>query len=43
VANEQYFPDGVTPPSFYTPSNEGLEQKVAQRLKFLKDLDQKGG
>ncbi len=39
VANEQYFPDGMSSQSFYTPSNEGLEQRVTERLKFLKQLD----
>jgi len=35
-----YFPDGVAPQSFYTPSGAGLEDKIRQRLARLATLDQ---
>ena len=39
VPNENYWPDDVTAQKFYTPSNQGLEQKIAERLAFFKNLD----
>lgn len=39
AAGEQYFPDGVSPPTFYQPTNQGLEAKIASRLARLADLD----
>lgn len=38
VASEQYFPDGVKE-KFYFPTSYGLEQKIKQKISFLKDLD----
>ena len=37
-AGEQYFPDGVNP-TFYRPTDRGLEAKIQQKLAFLRDLD----
>ena len=39
AAGEQYFPDGLPPPSYYAPTDQGLEQKIAARLAKLRDLD----
>ncbi len=39
VAGEQYFPDGMTPLKFYTPSDQGFEQRISERLAYLKKLD----
>lgn len=38
AAGESYFPDGLKP-RFYVPTDRGLEQKIAEKLRFLADLD----
>ena len=38
AAGENYFPEGLNP-RFYTPTDRGLEQKIAEKLRFLTDLD----
>lgn len=38
AAGEQYFPDGLKP-SFYRPTDRGLEAKIQQKLAFLRELD----
>ena len=38
AAAETYFPDGLKP-TFYVPTGRGLEQKIAEKLQFLADLD----
>jgi putative ATPase len=38
AAGEHYFPDGMNP-SFYAPTDRGLEAKIQQKLAFLRDLD----
>ena len=38
AAAEQYFPDGLNP-SFYRPTDRGLEAKIQQKLAFLRELD----
>ncbi|ANN76889.1 replication-associated recombination protein A [Bordetella flabilis] len=38
AAGEHYFPDGMNP-SFYEPTDRGLEAKIQQKLAFLRDLD----
>lgn len=45
AAGEQYFPDELEddkngPPRFYMPTPRGLEGKIAEKLKHLKELDQ---
>ncbi|MDD3266511.1 MAG: replication-associated recombination protein A [Burkholderiales bacterium] len=40
VPNEQYFPDGMLEKSFYTPTEQGFEARVSERLKFLRKLDE---
>lgn len=39
AAGENYFPEGMTPPHLYQPTEYGLEQKIKQRLAFLRELD----
>jgi len=39
VPNEQYFPDNMDPEQFYTPSNQGFEQRIIERLEFLRNMD----
>ena len=41
VPNENYWPDDMQKIQFYQPTAEGLELRVAQRLKFLRELDRK--
>ena len=41
AAGEQYFPDGMNPPSFYRPTDRGLEGKIAAKLEHLAELDRK--
>jgi putative ATPase len=38
AAGEQYFPDGLNP-TFYRPTDRGLEAKIREKLAFLKELD----
>ena len=41
AAGERYFPDGMTPPSFYSPTLKGLEARIRERLEHLRELDRK--
>lgn len=40
-AGETYMPDGLEEPGWYQPVNRGLEIKIAEKLAYLKDLDDK--
>lgn len=40
AAGETYLPDGMPPPSWYQPVPRGLEAKIADKLVFLKQLDE---
>ena len=39
AAGEQYFPDGVTNPPCYQPTDRGLEGKIAEKLRGLRERD----
>ena len=39
AADEQYFPDGMTPTQFYQPSERGLEGRINEKLQHLRSLD----
>ncbi len=41
VPNESYWPSDFVKQQFYVPTNQGLEAKIVERLRFLKDLDKK--
>jgi len=41
AAGENYFPDGMPEVSFYQPTERGLEAKIAEKLKHLRELDAK--
>lgn len=41
AAGEQYFPDKVSPKTYYSPVDRGLETKIAEKLAFLKALNEK--
>ena len=41
AAGESYFPEALHGTRFYEPTEQGLEQRVKERLKTLRDLDAK--
>ena len=41
AAGETYFPDGMTPPKLYEPTEFGLEAKIREKLEYLRSLDRK--
>ena len=40
AAGESYMPDGLDEPDFYQPVPRGLESKIAEKLSWLKSLDE---
>lgn len=42
AAGENYFPEGVTEPNWYQPVDRGLERKIAEKMAFLRKLNDKG-
>ena len=40
AAGETYMPEGLAEPNFYQPVPRGLEAKIAEKLSWLKDLDE---
>jgi len=41
AAGENYFPDGMPQTEYYKPVQRGLELKIAEKLAYLKSLDDK--
>ena len=41
AAGENYLPAGMAKPNWYKPTPRGLEQKIAEKLAHLRDLDRK--
>ena len=41
AAGEHYLPEGMENPDWYKPVNRGLEVKIAEKLAFLRKLDEK--
>lgn len=39
AAGENYWGEGIEPQKWYTPTDRGLENKIRERLKLLKDKD----
>ena len=39
AAGENYFPEGMAPPGFYVPTENGLEAKIRAKLAELRALD----
>ena len=39
AAGENYFPEGMTPPEFYRPTDRGLEARIKEKLAELRALD----
>ncbi|WP_374538462.1 replication-associated recombination protein A [Chitinimonas taiwanensis] len=40
AAGEHYLPDGMAEPGWYEPVARGLEVKIAEKLRFLRQLDE---
>ncbi len=43
AAGENYFPDGMPAPGWYQPVERGLEIKIAEKLRQLRELDRLAG
>jgi len=41
AAGENYFPEGMEGTRYYYPTDRGLEQKIAEKLERLRELDKK--
>jgi putative ATPase len=41
AAGENYFPEAMPPVEWYQPTPRGLEQRIAEKLAHLRDLDRK--
>lgn len=41
AAGESYFPDDMTPSTYYQPVPRGLETKIKEKLEYLRQLDRK--
>jgi len=39
AAGETYLPEGIAAPGWYKPTPRGLEQKIADKLAHLRELD----
>ena len=39
AAGETYLPDGMPPPRWYRPTPRGMEQKIGEKLAYLRELD----
>jgi putative ATPase len=39
AAGEKYFPDAMPEKIYYEPTNRGLEQKISEKLQYLRQLD----
>lgn len=43
AAGENYFPEGMRPPRFYRPVQRGLEIRIAEKLRELREMNRKEG
>ncbi|MFA9438394.1 replication-associated recombination protein A [Uliginosibacterium sp. sgz301328] len=43
AAGETYLPDGIEDPAWYQPVPRGLESKIAEKMAFLRKLDDEAG
>jgi putative ATPase len=43
AAGERYFPDEMQPVQYYHPVDRGLEQRIAEKLAHLRELDRRSG
>ena len=42
-AGQSYFPEVMKQTEFYTPTDNGLEKKIGEKLRWLRNLDRNGG
>lgn len=40
VPNENYWPKNISKQTFYSPTKQGIEKRITERIKFLKSLDE---
>jgi putative ATPase len=40
AAGETYLPDGMAEPHWYQPVDRGLESQIAEKMAFLRKLDE---
>jgi putative ATPase len=43
AAGERYMPDGLDEPALYRPTDRGLESRIAEKLRWLRALDEAAG
>jgi len=43
AAGENYFPEVLKDEQFYQPTDRGMEQKVKEKLEYLRSLDAQAG
>ncbi len=43
AAGERYLPDGMSEPGWYQPVPRGLETRIAEKMAFLRGLDEQAG
>ncbi len=43
AAGERYFPEDMSERRYYEPVERGLEQRIRERLQYLRELDRKAG
>jgi len=43
AAGERYLPDTLKEPGWYEPTERGLEQKIGEKMAFLRGLDKAAG
>ena len=41
AAGERYFPEAMGEPRYYCPTSQGLEQRIGEKLDYLRSLDRK--
>ncbi|MBX6393499.1 MAG: recombination factor protein RarA, partial [Burkholderiales bacterium] len=41
AAGENYFPEGMAPVQWYRPTERGLEARIAEKLAYLRSLDER--
>jgi len=43
AAGENYFPEELEPRRYYRPVDRGLERKIGEKLRHLRELDERRG
>jgi len=42
-SGSNYWPDEMSPQTFYTPTDHGLEKRIAERMAHWEELKERGG